>query len=100
MLAPTNSPLDTTIFLPLATQVGVDPVHFGLIFIIAATIGNFTPPVGGAMFVVCQILRCPVGEYTRESTPFLVAVSAKVQGVQAVPPNTLDSGRFDKVWLA
>jgi peptide/nickel transport system substrate-binding protein len=31
---------------------------------------------------------------------FLVAVSAKVQGVQAVPPNTLDSGRFDKVWLA
>ncbi|TDW15745.1 peptide/nickel transport system substrate-binding protein [Kribbella kalugense] len=31
---------------------------------------------------------------------YLVAVSAKVQGVQAVPPNTLDQGRFDKVWLA
>ena len=31
---------------------------------------------------------------------FLVAISSKVQGVQAVPPNTLDSGRFDKVWLA
>ena len=31
---------------------------------------------------------------------YLVAVAAKVQGVQAVPPNTLDSGRFDKVWLA
>jgi len=30
---------------------------------------------------------------------YLVAVSAKVQGVQAVPPNTVDSGRFDKVWL-
>jgi len=66
----------TPIFLPLVTQVGVDPVHFGLVFIIAATIGNFTPPVGGAMFVVCQILRCPVGEYTRESVPFLLAVSA------------------------
>lgn len=66
----------TPIFLPLVQQVGVDPVHFGLVFIIAATIGNFTPPVGGAMFVVCQILRCPVGEYTRESVPFLVAVSA------------------------
>lgn len=66
----------TPIFLPLVTQVGVDPVHFGLVFIIAATIGNFTPPVGGAMFVVCQILRCPVGEYTRESMPFLLAVSA------------------------
>jgi len=31
---------------------------------------------------------------------YLIAVSAKVQGVQAVPPNTLDQGRFDKVWLA
>lgn len=65
----------TPIFLPLVTQLGIDPVHFGLVFIIAATIGNFTPPVGGAMFVVCQILRCPVGEYTRESMPFLLAVS-------------------------
>lgn len=66
----------TPIFLPLVTQVGVDPVHFGLIFVIAATIGNFTPPVGAALFAVCQILKCPMGQYTRESMPFLVAVSA------------------------
>lgn len=65
----------TPIFLPLVRKYGIDPVHFGLIFIIAATIGNYTPPVGGAMFVVCQVLRCPIGEYTRESVPFLIAVS-------------------------
>jgi len=65
----------TPIFLPLVRKYGIDPVHFGLIFIIAATIGNYTPPVGGAMFVVCQVLRCPIGEYTRESVPFLLAVS-------------------------
>jgi len=65
----------TPIFLPLVTKYGVDPVHFGLVFIIAATIGNFTPPVGAAMFVVCQVLRCPIGDYTRESMPFLIAVS-------------------------
>ena len=65
----------TPIFLPLVTKYGIDPVHFGLVFIIAATIGNYTPPVGGAMFVVCQVLRCPIGEYTRESLPFLIAVS-------------------------
>jgi tripartite ATP-independent transporter DctM subunit len=65
----------TPIFLPLVTQYGVDPVHFGLVFIMAATIGNYTPPVGAAMFVVCQILRCPIGVYTRESMPFLIAVS-------------------------
>jgi TRAP-type transport system large permease protein len=66
----------TPIFLPLVTQYGIDPVHFGLVFIMAATIGNYTPPVGAAMFVVCQILRCPIGVYTRESMPFLAAVSA------------------------
>ena len=66
----------TPIFLPLVQAMGADPVHFGLIFVIAATIGNFTPPVGAAMFAVCQILKCPIGEYTRESMPFLIAVSA------------------------
>jgi tripartite ATP-independent transporter DctM subunit len=66
----------TPIFLPLVTKVGIDPVHFGLIFVIAATIGNFTPPVGAALFAVCQILKCPMGQYTRESMPFLTAVSA------------------------
>ena len=66
----------TPIFLPLVTRYGIDPVHFGLVFVIAATIGNFTPPVGAAMFAVLQILKCPVGAYTRESLPFLAAVSA------------------------
>jgi TRAP-type C4-dicarboxylate transport system permease large subunit len=59
----------------LVQALGADPVHFGVVFIVAATIGNFTPPVGAAMFAVCSILKCPVGEYTRESLPFLAAVS-------------------------
>jgi TRAP-type C4-dicarboxylate transport system permease large subunit len=65
----------TPIFLPLIEQYGIDSVHFGLVFIIAATIGNYTPPVGAAMFVACQVLRCPIEEYARESLPFLIAVS-------------------------
>jgi tripartite ATP-independent transporter DctM subunit len=66
----------TPIFLPLVQQLGGDPVHFGIVFIIAATIGNFTPPVGAAMFAVCSILKVSIGEYTRESLPFFLAVSA------------------------
>jgi len=65
----------TPIFLPLVESLGGDPVHFGVVFVIAATIGNFTPPVGAAMFAVCSVLKCPVGEYTRESIPLFVAVS-------------------------
>ena len=42
----------------------------------AATIGNFTPPVGAAMYAVCSILRCPIGEYTRESVLLFLAVAS------------------------
>jgi len=66
----------TPIFLPIVQQLGGDPVHFGLVFIIAATIGNFTPPVGAAMFAVCSILKVSIADYTRESLPFFFAVSA------------------------
>jgi TRAP-type transport system large permease protein len=79
----------TPIFLPLVRKYGVDPVHFGVVFIVAATIGNFTPPVGAAMFVVCQIVRCPIGEYARESTPFLIAVSAVAFFLIFVPATVL-----------
>ncbi|MGK9168900.1 TRAP transporter large permease subunit [Inquilinus limosus] len=65
----------TPIFLPLIRDLGGDPVHFGLVFIVAATIGNFTPPVGAAMYAVCSILRIPIGEYARESLPLFAAVS-------------------------
>jgi tripartite ATP-independent transporter DctM subunit len=65
----------TPIFLPVVQGLGGDPVHFGLVFIIACTIGNFTPPVGAAMYAVCSILRTPIGEYARESLPLFVAIA-------------------------
>jgi tripartite ATP-independent transporter DctM subunit len=85
----------TPIFLPLMRQLGADPVHFGMVFIVAATIGNFTPPVGAAMYAVCSILRVPVGEYSRESIPLLAAVILAamllvfVPGIVLFVPNLL-----------
>jgi len=64
----------TPIFLPLIRQLGGDPVHFGVVFVLAATIGNFTPPVGAAMYAVCSVMKVPIGEYTRESIPLFTAV--------------------------
>lgn len=65
----------TPIFLPLVRDLGGDPVHFGIVFIVAATIGNFTPPVGAAMYAVCSILKTSLGDYSRESLPLFVAVA-------------------------
>jgi tripartite ATP-independent transporter DctM subunit len=64
----------TPIFLPLIRQLGGDPVHFGVVFVLAATIGNFTPPVGAAMYAVCSVMKVSIGEYTRESVPLFVAI--------------------------
>src|SRR5690606_474854 len=75
----------TPIFLPLIRQLGGDPVHFGVVFVLAATIGNFTPPVGAAMYTVCSILRVPIGEYTRESIPLFAAVSLVTLVLIVVP---------------
>lgn len=65
----------TPIFLPLVRNLGGDPVHFGVVFVVAATIGNFTPPVGAAMYAVCSILKVRIGDYTRESVPLILAIS-------------------------
>ena len=88
----------TPIFLPVVRELGGDPVHFGLIFIIAATIGNFTPPVGAAMYAVCSILKCPIGAYTRESLPLFAAVALVtlllifLPGVVLFVPNLIFGG--------
>jgi len=66
--------LFTAILLPLVSQVGVDPVHFGLVFMLMVVLGLVTPPVGVSMYVVCSILDCPVEEYVKECVPFIVAV--------------------------
>ena len=64
----------TPILVPVITQVGIDPVHFGLVMMTCVTMGGMTPPVGVAMFTVCGILKCPMDEYTREALPFLFTV--------------------------
>ena len=63
----------TPIFLPIAADVGFDPVHFGLIFVLTITVGNMTPPVGAAMYAGCTILDCSIEEYVKESGSFFIA---------------------------
>ena len=75
----------TPIFLPLIRDLDGDPVHFGLVFVLAVTIGNFTPPVGSAMYAVCTILKCPIGAYSRESVPFLTAIGIVTLRLVFVP---------------
>ncbi|HBT38956.1 MAG: TRAP dicarboxylate transporter, DctM subunit [Thermotoga sp. 50_1627] len=64
--------MTTSVLLPVARKLGIDPVHFGLIFILSAAMGNQTPPVGASMYAGCSVLGASLEEYTKASWPFLL----------------------------
>lgn len=61
-------------FAQVAAHFGYDPIHFGLVFVLAATIGGITPPVGSLLFVACSIGRVGLTEGSRAIWPFVVAL--------------------------
>jgi tripartite ATP-independent transporter DctM subunit len=63
----------TPILLPVAKRIGLNPVHFGLVFILSAAMGNQTPPVGASMYAGCSVLGASVEEYIKASGPFIIA---------------------------
>jgi len=64
----------TSMLVPVMSEIGVDLVYFGVVMVITCAIGLLTPPVGVAMYSVCSIMECSVGEFTKESWPFLVTL--------------------------
>jgi len=72
-------------FLPAIKAAGIDPVHFGVVFVYMALIGGVTPPVGTVMFTTCSITRTPIPEFFRESIWFLVAMLAGAVLIIFVP---------------
>lgn len=55
----------TPIFLPIATNIGIDPVHFGVILIFNLCIGITTPPVGSALFVGSSVANVSIESVIR-----------------------------------
>lgn len=63
----------TPVFLPIAIQAGVDPIYFGVIFIMNCSIGMITPPVGVVLNVVSSIGKISMPQAVRGVMPFLLA---------------------------
>lgn len=63
----------TPVLMPIVKQAGIDPVYFGVLFILNNAIGLLTPPVGTVLNVVAGVAREPLGAVTRGVWPFLVA---------------------------
>ncbi len=62
------------LLVPVVKELGVDPVHFGLICIVNIMIGGITPPFGSMMFTVSAITDTPLGAIMKESIPFIIAM--------------------------
>ncbi|MEY2890326.1 MAG: hypothetical protein RJA98_234 [Pseudomonadota bacterium] len=59
------------VMLPIAVKAGIDPVYFGLMFVLNGAIGLITPPVGTVLNVVAGVGRLPMTEVIRGVNPFL-----------------------------
>lgn len=77
--------ITTPILLPIAKQIGVDPVHFGVIMILNLGIGLLTPPVGSTLFLGSAISGVSIERITKASLPFFGVMLLVLALVTYVP---------------
>jgi C4-dicarboxylate transporter, DctM subunit len=73
------------VLAPVATQLGIDPVHFGLIMIVNLAIGMVTPPVGVNLFVACGIANVTMEQLMRPLLVFLGVLIVNMLIITYVP---------------
>ncbi len=75
----------TPIFLPMAIEIGVDPVHFGIIMIVNLCIGLCTPPVGTCLFIGCGVGNVSIAQVIRPMLPFIFAMIVALMLITYIP---------------
>jgi tripartite ATP-independent transporter DctM subunit len=77
------------VLLPIALQIGVDPIHFGMILIFNLLIATVSPPMGVVLFAVANFARLSMGEIVRALLPFFIPLAATLLLITYVPAVTL-----------
>lgn len=77
------------IFLPMVTELGIDPVHFGTMVVYAFSVGVITPPIGNVLFVGARIADLKIEPVIARLLPFLLAVIAGLFLVVFLPQISL-----------
>ncbi|MDQ7735043.1 TRAP transporter large permease [Halomonas sp. SpR1] len=79
----------TPILLPITNQIGLDPVHFGIVMVFNLCIGTITPPVGTGLFVGAGIAREKVENLIIPLLPFYLVIMATLLLITYIPQITL-----------
>mgnify|MGYP002546827514 FL=1 len=62
----------TPILLPIVTEIGVDPIQFGIIMVVNLAIGFVTPPIGINLFVASSLTDVPIMQIARKALPLIL----------------------------
>ncbi|KAB8134515.1 TRAP transporter large permease [Gracilibacillus oryzae] len=79
----------TPIFLPIATQLDIDPVHFGIMLVFNLAIGAMTPPVGSCLFIGCSVGNVSIEQVIKPLSYFFVALIITLFFIVYIPEITL-----------
>ena len=77
------------IFFPIATQLGIDPIHLGIIMVVNMEIGMVTPPVGLNLFVTSGVTGMNLMQVTRAALPWLAVLLVFLLMVTYIPEISL-----------
>jgi C4-dicarboxylate transporter DctM subunit len=81
--------LVTPVLLPVMSQLGVDPIHFGIVLVCCCEIGFETPPLGENLFIASGIGNTTIEDISYRSIPFSIAEISAVFAVAYIPPLSL-----------
>lgn len=81
--------LTVPILLPVIIEIGMDPVHFGVMMTLNLMIGQLTPPMGILLYSVSGISKIPVHDIVLELKPYLIALLVILLLITFVPSITL-----------
>ena len=77
------------LLVPVAQNMGIDLIHFGMILCINLTIAGVTPPFGNMMFISTSIAKVKIEDYTKEALPYIIALFIVLALVTYIPEISL-----------
>lgn len=77
------------LLMPVVGDLGIDPVHFGIVMILNLALGTLTPPVGTVMLLVCNLTATKMSDFVRDGWPFMLALLLALLIVTFVPALSL-----------
>jgi tripartite ATP-independent transporter DctM subunit len=76
----------TPIFLPIVVnQLGMDPIHFGIILVLNLSVGRCTPPVGSVLFIGCSVADVKIEKVIKPLLPMFIAMIVVLMLVTYIP---------------